>query len=92
MTTDKPNEQAVDLERARLDPGAVFAGPEALRDHPGLTREQKVELLRRWEYDARELSTAEAEGMVGGEGAILDRIEAVLGEFTESPAVDDGGA
>jgi hypothetical protein len=76
---------SVDLAKARLDPGAVFASPETLRDHPDLDRDQKVELLRRWAYDARELSTAEEEGMGGGEGSLLDRIEAVLAELTEPP-------
>jgi len=78
----------VDLARARLDPGAVFPSPEALRDRSDLSRQEKLDLLRRWEYDARELSTAEAEGMVGGEASLLDRIEAVLGELREEP---DGG-
>lgn len=78
-------EPTVDLARARLDPGAVFAGPEALRDHPDLSRDQKLELLRRWAYDARELSAAEGEGMVGGEGSMLDRVEAALAELAGSP-------
>jgi hypothetical protein len=76
---------SVDMARARLDPGAVFASPETLRDHPGLDRDQKLELLRRWAYDARELSAAEAEGMSGGEASLLDRIETVLAELTEPP-------
>lgn len=80
------NRMAVDMAKARLDPGAVFASPETLRDHPGLDPDQKLELLRRWAYDARELSTAEEEGMGGGEGSLLDRIEAVLAELTEPPS------
>ena len=79
------NRMSLDMAKARLDPGAVFASPETLRDHPGLDRDQKLELLRRWAYDARELSTAEEEGMGGGEGSLLDRIEAVLAELTEPP-------
>ncbi|HKJ71442.1 MAG TPA: hypothetical protein VKA55_06785 [Gammaproteobacteria bacterium] len=79
------SEPSPDLERARLDPGAVFGTPEALRDHPDVSRADKLDLLRRWEYDARELSTAESEGMGGGEGSLLDRIDAVLAELTEPP-------
>ena len=69
----------IDLEQAMLDPGSVFASPEALRDQRGLTREQKIEILRRWAYDARQLSVAEEEGMMGGEPSSLAEILSVLG-------------
>ncbi|MEJ2007330.1 MAG: hypothetical protein P8Z30_04100 [Acidobacteriota bacterium] len=68
----------IDLEQAMLDPGSIFASPEALRDQRGLTREQKIEILRRWAYDARQLSVAEDEGMMGGEPSSLDEILSVL--------------
>ena len=78
--------ESPDVERARLDPGAVFATPEAVRDAPRLSHEDKVDILRRWEYDARELSVAEEEGMGGGEeGPLLDRIEAALHALTGYP-------
>jgi hypothetical protein len=72
----------LDLEIALLDPGSVFSDPEELRDHRDLTREQKIELLRRWAYDASELAVAEEEGMVGGELSQLSRILAVLDDLT----------
>ncbi|MFA9461054.1 hypothetical protein [Thiohalorhabdus methylotrophus] len=72
-----------DMEKARRDPVSVFASPEAVRDHPTLSRAEKLELLRRWEYDARELEIAEEEGMGGGEPDILDRIEAALLALSE---------
>jgi hypothetical protein len=76
------NKDEIDFEKARLDPGSVFADPEALRDHGGLTREQKIELLRRWAYDASELAVAEEEGMTGGEPSQLSGILAVLHAMT----------
>jgi len=79
MTSTQPT---VDLEQARRDPGAVFPSPEALRDHPQLTREQKIELLRRWAYDASELAVAEEEGMTDGEPSRLSEILAVLDALT----------
>ncbi len=87
----------IDLEQARLDPGSVFANPEVLRDHPGLTLEQKVELLRRWAYDASELAVAEEEGMTGGEASPQSRVLAVLHALTggydvdHSPPTKQGG-
>ena len=86
------NHQPLDMARARLDPGAVFGTPEALRDHPRLSVAEKIELLRRWEYDARELSGAEAEGMGGGEASLLDRIDAVLAELNEPPPAPTEGS
>lgn len=68
----------IDLEQAMLDPGSVFASPEALRDQRGLTRQQKIEILRRWAYDARQLSVAEEEGMMGGEPSSLAQILSAL--------------
>ncbi len=46
---------AVDLRKAMLNPTAVFRGPEDVLQRDELTREQKIEILRRWEYDALEL-------------------------------------
>ncbi|KPV40257.1 hypothetical protein AN478_09100 [Thiohalorhabdus denitrificans] len=78
-----------DLEKARRDPLAVFATPEEIRDHPALDRAEKVELLRRWEYDGRGLETAEGEGMLGGETDCLERVEAALLALTEEEPPGD---
>jgi hypothetical protein len=75
-------EIAIDFEQACRDPGAVFPSPEALRDHPQLTREQKIELLRHWAYDASELAVAEEEGMTDGELSRLAEVLAVLDQPT----------
>lgn len=72
----------IDLEKARLDPGSVFSSPEELKDHPGMTREQKIEILRRWAYDASELAVAEEEGMTGGEVSLLARVLESLNALT----------
>jgi hypothetical protein len=45
----------VDVEKALLDPGLVFKTPQELLANDALSREQKIEILRRWEYDARQL-------------------------------------
>jgi len=76
------NEGEIDLEQALLDPGSVFSSPEELRDHRGLTCEQKIEILRRWAYDASELAVAEEEGMIGGESSQLARVISVLDSLT----------
>ena len=75
--------EKIKLDQALLDPGSVFAGPEVLRDHAGLTQAQKIEILRRWAYDASELAVAEEEGMSGGEPSILARVLSVLDELAD---------
>ena len=66
--------RAVDLEAALRDPAAVFATPEEVATHPALTPEQKVEILRLWEYDTAEAEVATEEGMPGGDDGLLRRI------------------
>jgi hypothetical protein len=56
----------IDIDAAQQAPAAVFPSPEAVAAHPTLSREQKIEILRLWEYDASELEVATEEGMPGG--------------------------
>lgn len=68
----------MDIEQAMLDPTSVFSCPDAVCDAPALSREQKIAILRRWEYDARELEVAEEENMAGGPPDMLDQVLAAL--------------
>ena len=75
-----------DVDRAMLDPGSVFDKPSDVLQAEDLTREQKIEILRRWEYDARELQVASEENMPGNNSDLLDLVlEALnsLGVFSE---------
>ena len=51
------------FEQAKTDPTLVFERPGDVLNDTTLTREQKIDILRRWEYDERELSVAEEENM-----------------------------
>ena len=51
----------IDLKKAILDPARVFKEPQEVVACDELTRDQKIEILRRWEYDARQLEVAEEE-------------------------------
>ena len=66
--------QDIDLKRARLDPLAVFQTPDAVLEHPRLTREEKTDILQRWKYDAFQLEVAEEENMGGGELSMLEQV------------------
>jgi hypothetical protein len=53
----------IDVKKALLDPSAVFREPDEVVESKLLKREQKIEILRRWEYDVRELQVADEESM-----------------------------
>jgi hypothetical protein len=66
----------IDINRALTNPSATFKRPQEVVESNDLSREQKIEALRRWEYDARELQVADEEGMAPAEPqpVILDAI------------------
>lgn len=69
----------LELEHALLDPGAAFRAPEDVVRSIELSPAQKLEVLCRWAYDARELAVAEEEGMPGGSDADdFDAVAAAL--------------
>ncbi len=68
----------IDFEAARIDPASAFQAPEDISNSSELTREQKIELLSRWEYDARELEVATEEGMQNEAEDLLKRIHEAL--------------
>ncbi len=58
-----------------LNPALVFLGPEDVLQRDELTREQKIEVLRRWKFDALQLQVAEEENMGSEQPSdILDRV------------------
>lgn len=62
----------VDIDKALVDPALVFKAPEEVLADNELSREQKIKILQRWEYDVRELQVAEEEGMEGPQSVTLD--------------------
>ena len=81
----------VDLQTMLRDPAGAFGDPRAVLDHPGLARAERLAVLRQWERDARGLSVAEEEGMVGGEQALLSRVRLAIAQLGEElPASGSG--
>ena len=68
----------VDVEKALIDPALVFKTPEEVLADNELSREQKIKILRRWEYDVRELQVAEEEGMEVPQPVMLDVVLCAL--------------
>lgn len=72
----------IDKAKAMLVPPIAFDDPSGVFGDKDLTRDQKVENLRRWEYDARELEVAEGEaGMAVRRPEMFDRVVKALHEL-----------
>jgi hypothetical protein len=71
-----------EIENAVAAPASVFATPEEVLQHAELTKEQKIEILWRWEYHAAELGVAVEEGMPGEDNGLLRRVMLALGTLT----------
>jgi hypothetical protein len=67
-----------DIDQAMMNPVSVFKSPEAVVSAGDLSAKQKIEILRRWEYDARQLEVAGEEGMTGSQPDLFARIRAAL--------------
>jgi len=67
----------IDVKQALIT-SAVFQKPQDVIERNDLSRQQKIEILRRWEYDARELQVAEEEGMKPPPGAPAIALDSIL--------------
>jgi hypothetical protein len=65
----------MNLKQALDDPSSVFAAPADVVRSEDVSREQKIQILRRWEYEARTLEVAQDENMMGG---VVSRLAEVL--------------
>lgn len=52
------------LEQAKRDPSSQFESPHDVVTDKSLSRDEKIDILRRWAYDAREIAVAEEENMM----------------------------
>jgi hypothetical protein len=79
-----------DIEKALLNPAMMFKTPEEVVDSGDLSREQKIEILRRWEYDLRELQVADEESMTAPkpEAVTLDIVLKALHAVGAPPDVE----
>jgi hypothetical protein len=61
-------------------PQAHYATPDALIDDRDLSREEKLDALKIWEQDARQMLTASNEGMPGKEEGADPSDQPMLGQ------------
>ena len=68
----------MDFEKAKLNAAAVFKSPQEVVATQELSRQQKIEILQRWEQDATAMEVAEEEGMPGPQPKLLQPIRDAL--------------
>lgn len=68
----------MNYEQAILDPASTFLKPFDVLEVVSFTREQKIKILRQWEYHAHELEVAEGEGMPTGPNSLLADVHKAL--------------
>lgn len=86
------------VAKALIDPASVFHNPMSVVAEDTLSTECKIEILKRWEYDAREIQVADEEGFPARKpGALLDAVIAALHrlgsgpDLAHSPPTKQGG-
>lgn len=71
------------------NPASRYATPEAVLE-ADLSTAEKIEILRRWEYDQREQAVAMEEGMGQKEPELLDRIVRARRQLGDDGGHDEG--
>jgi hypothetical protein len=77
----------LELKRARLVPSAMFASPDAVLQFDGLSRAQKIQILRRWEFDVRRTLDGDASTPMREVTGILAQVQGALAALGAPPPV-----
>lgn len=77
----------IEFKRARLVPSSMFASPDAVVRSADLSRAQKLQILRRWEFDARRTPSLDPLSSPGDDTAMLERVRGALAALDALPAI-----
>jgi hypothetical protein len=80
---------SIDIEKALVEPNTQFSSPMAVVDTPTITFEQKLEILKTWESQARGLEVASNEGMEGQTRSRLTEVGMAITELTKRESVPE---
>jgi hypothetical protein len=78
--------RGVELRRAHLVPSSVFASPEAVLRQVGLSHNEMVRILRRWEFDLRRHTQPPAPE----QSLMLDRVREALAQLGPTSILEAG--
>jgi hypothetical protein len=68
----------INVNDACVNPSKFFKTPHDVLIEPELSRQDKIEILRQWEIDARLLAVADEENMSEGESSHLGAVVSAL--------------
>ena len=77
------------FEDKKTNPAAAYAHPNEVLEDASLSREQKIEVLREWHYDATRLQESAAENMTGGESSRLGEVRKAIHDLCEREGIDE---
>lgn len=81
----------MNFKKALMDPSSFYNHPQDIVKDDDLSRDQKIQLLRRWEYDARDMLVATEEGMEGQDNGTLEAVLKAL-KALDAGRKDETGA
>ncbi len=81
----------LELKRARLVPSSMFVSPDAVVRSADLDRAQKIQILRRWEFDARRTLDVGPIVVVGAAPPMLTQVRGALAALGVLPAMGRSG-
>jgi len=79
-----------DKAKALTNPSSIFKRPHEVVSCAGINRDEKTEILKQWELDARLLQVATEEGMGEGERSLLSEVKAAQKKLHVGTLEEDG--
>ena len=80
---------AKDYDKALLTPAQIFEYPMLVVETDSLTTDQKLNVLKRWENDARDLEVATEESMSGGEKSRLGEVRRAIHKLCDQQDIQE---
>ena len=77
----------LELKRARLVPSSMFTSPDAVVRSADLSRAQKIQILRRWEFDARRRLGVDPIVALDADAPMLTQVRGALAALGALPMV-----
>jgi len=71
------------IERIMINPANFYDMPDAVLHDSGLSTQQQKDVLKNWEFDARELDVADDENMSGGPPGLLSEVLKAIDELED---------
>jgi hypothetical protein len=79
--------RGAELRRAHLVPSSVFASPDAVLQEAGLSRNEMIRILRRWEFDL----WRHTQPLASEQSLMLDRVRDALAALEPPSSFEAGG-